>query len=36
MFNAAVLVLISRNLHNKSGNVSIKALSTPASLSFKG
>ena len=30
MFNAAVLVLISRNLHNKSGNVSIKALSTPA------
>ena len=29
-------MLISRNLHKKSCEVSIKALSTPASLSFKG
>ena len=31
-----VLMLISRNLHKKSSEVSIKAKSTPASLSFKG
>ena len=32
----AVLVLISRNLHEKSSEVSIKTRLTPASLSFKG
>ena len=31
-----VLMLISRNLHMKSSEVSIKTRSTPASLSFKG
>ena len=36
MFDDAVLVLISMNLYNKSTEVSIKPLSTPASLSFKG
>ena len=34
--NDAVLMLISRNLHNKSREVSIKTRSTPASLSFNG
>ena len=34
--NDAVLMLISRNLHNKSTEVSIKTRSTPASLSFNG
>ena len=34
--NDAVLMLISRNLHNKSSEVSIKTRSTPASLSFNG
>ena len=34
--NDAVLMLISRNLHMKSCEVSIKTRSTPASLSFKG
>ena len=34
--NNAVLMLISRNLHNKSREVSIKARSPPASLLFKG
>ena len=34
--NDAVLMLISRNLCNKSSKVSIKTRSTPASLSFKG
>ena len=34
--NDAVLMLIRRNLHNKSSEVSIKTRSTPASLSFKG
>ena len=29
-------MLISRNLHNKSSEVSIKTRSTPASLSFNG
>ena len=33
--NGAVLVLISRNLAQKSSEVSIKTRSTPASLSFK-
>ena len=32
----AVLMLISRNLHKKSREVSIKTRSTPASHSFKG
>ena len=32
----ASLMLISRNLHKKSSEVSIKRRSTPASLSFKG
>ena len=35
-FNDVVLMLISRNLHKKSSEVSIRAKSTPASLSFKG
>ena len=34
--NDAVLMLVSRNLHMKSSEVSIKTRSTPASLSFKG
>ena len=34
--NDAVLVIISRNLHNKSSGVSIITSSPPASLSFKG
>ena len=34
--NDAVLMLISRNLHNKSSEVSIKTRSTPALLSFNG
>ena len=34
--NDVVLMLISRKLHKKSCEVSIKARSTPASLSFKG
>ena len=32
----AVLMLISRNLHKKNNEVSIKTRSHPASLSFKG
>ena len=34
--NDAILMLISRNLCNKSSEVTIKTRSTPASLSFKG
>ena len=34
--NDAVLMLISRNLHNKRSEVSIITRSPPASLSFKG
>ena len=34
--NDTVLMLISRNLHMKSSEVSIETRSTPASLSFKG
>ena len=34
--NDAVPMLISRNLHKKNSEVSIKTRSTPASLSFKG
>ena len=34
--NDAVFVLISSNLYEKSSEASIKTLSTPASLSFKG
>ena len=34
--NDAVLMLISRNLHNKKSEVSIITRSPPASLSFKG
>ena len=34
--NDAVILLISRNLHNKSSEVSIKTRSTPASVSFNG
>ena len=34
--NDAVLMLISRNLHMKRSEVSIKTRLTPASLSFKG
>ena len=34
--NDAVLMLISRNLHKKSSEVSIKTRSPPASFSFKG
>ena len=34
--NDVVVMLISKNLHNKSSKVSIKTRSTPASLSFKG
>ena len=34
--NDVVVMLISRNLHKKSSEVSIKAKSTPDSLSFKG
>ena len=34
--NDAALMLISRNLHKKSSELSIKTRSTPASLSFKG
>ena len=33
--NDGVLLLISRNLHEKSNKVHIKTRSTPASLSFK-
>ena len=33
--NDAFLVLISRNLHKRSSEVSIKTRSTPASLSFR-
>ena len=36
MFNDAVAMLISRNLHKKSSEVSIETRSTPALLSFKG
>ena len=36
MFNDAVVMLISRNVHKKSSEVSIETRSTPASLSFKG
>ena len=34
--NDDVVMLISKNLHYKSSEVSIKTRSTPASLSFKG
>ena len=34
--NAAVLMLLSINLHKKSSEVSIKTRSPPASFSFKG
>ena len=34
--NDTVLMLMSRNLHKKSSEVSIKTRSTPALLSFKG
>ena len=34
--NDAVLMLMSRNFHMKSSEVSIKTRSTPSSLSFKG
>ena len=34
--NDVVLMLISRNLHKKSCEVSIEARSNPASLAFKG
>ena len=35
MFNDAVVMLLSRNVHKKSSEVSIETRSTPASLSFK-